>query len=328
MRGIYFSVFCLALALCMQVLSGAIFVTFAQSLNRVVAVVNGEMITQRELDKVVAPELLHNKLDPKNPAHAEQISQLQRIVLDNMITERILGQEAARLGLEVSEDMLNNEMDIFISSSGLSPENFEKQLVAEGLTLDIMQARLKSNIITQMLIGREVLNKVVVTENEVTDYFRANNGNISGISHGSQVRVALLVYPPNIDAQSWAARIANGSISFEEVARQVSQGPNPQAGGDMGFLPMEDLAPSVRQIMETLQTGQVSPVLDMGQAKAQIRLLEVSSNSGGPSVDSQEVPDAPTAAQIENVLREPRLEARFAEYTEQLVKKAIIDVRL
>ena len=291
----------------------------AAPLARVVAVVNGDMITSRELDKAAEPELLQKKLNPENPDDAVQIETLKRQVLEGMVNEKILMQEAQKLGITVSDEMIDQELERFIADSRLSREEFLRQMAQQGLTLETMRERLRSNIITQQLIGRMVVNKVVVTEEEIADYYRQHIGEVST----GQMRVALLIYPAEENADAWAARIASGSISFEDAVRQVSVGPSTEEGGDMGFISLSDLAPALREQVEGLQKGQVSEVFELQLNKAQVRLLD----SAAPETASAELPDAETAARIEELLRAPRLDARFKEYTEQLRNRALVDIR-
>lgn len=293
----------------------------AVPLARVAAVVNGDMITARELDMAAAPEIAFKKLDPKNPGDAARIEALKRETLEAMINQKILMQEAQKRNISVSDEMVDQEMERFIADSQLSRDEFQRQLGQQGLTLDAMRDRLRSNIITQQLIGRMVINKVVVTDEEIAAYYREHMQDMPT----GQVHIALLIYPADQNAQAWADRIASGAIGFADAARQVSVGPNAQEGGDMGFMELDDLAPVLRTEVETLKKGQVSGLFDMQLNKAQVWLIE--SAAPEASVESGDQPDEATAARIEELLRTPRLEARFQEYTEQLRNRALVDIR-
>ena len=117
----------------------------------------------------------------------------------------------------------------------------------------------------------------------------------------------------------------SGKVGFADAARQVSVGPNAQDGGDMGFMELDDLAPVLRTEVETLKKGQVSGLFDMQLNKAQVWLID--SVAPEAAAQSGDVPDEATAARIEEILRAPRLEARFQEYTEQLRNRALVDIR-
>lgn len=196
-----------------------------------------------------------------------------------MINQKILMQEAQKRNISVSDDMVDQEMERFIADSQLSRDEFQRQLAQQGLSLDVMRDRLRANIITQQLIGRMVINKVVVTDEEIAAYYREHMLDLPT----GQVHIALIIYPADQDAESWADRIVSGKVGFADAARQVSVGPNAQDGGDMGFMELDDLAPVLRTEVETLKKGQVSGLFDMQLNKAQVWLIDsVAPGSGRP----------------------------------------------
>lgn len=291
----------------------------AAPISRIAAVVNGDMITARELDLQVQAELKAKKIDPKK--NASQVSDIRRAVLNSMIDEKLVYQQAAKEKLSASEEEIDKFIEQMVKESNLTPEVFRQQLAKEGLTQKELREQAKFRIISQRLMARNVAGKVVVTEEEINDYYRRN---MSGMTSG-RARVALLVYPADVNAEKWAADIASGRVSFAEAARRVSVGPNPRDGGDMGFVDIADMAPALVQQIAGMKKGQVSPLLDMGHTKAQISLLDVEQSENADMKDIK--PDPGTARQIEQILRQPRLRERFEQYTAELRNKALIDIR-
>jgi len=97
------------------------------------------------------------------------------------------------------------------------------------------------------------------------------------------------------------------------------------ACGDMGFVDFSDMAEGMLEHVARMRKGDVSPVLPLGPNKAQLCLLDVEESSGGASAEP--VPDAETAKRIEHILKRPRLEERFRQYTEQLRSRALVKIR-
>lgn len=312
MRTLFISFACVASLLSAQPV-------FSAPISRIAAVVNGDMITVRELEKAVQPELTAQKIDPvKNPRLAETV---RKGVLDKMINEKILLQEAAREKIEVSDAEVDAAVEQMIKESRLERDVFFRQLQKEGISEGTFREQMRVQLISQRLMGRNVVNRVVVTENEINDYYRKN---MAGFSAG-RARVGLLIYPADADAEKWARDIASGRISFAEAVRRISVGPNAQEGGDLGFMALSDMAPGMMEQVSQMKKGDVSPLLSMNTNKAQIALLDFEEAEG---VDmSEAVPDAETARRIEQILRRPRLQERFQQYTAQLRDKALIDIR-
>ena len=290
----------------------------AAALNQVAAVVNGQMISLFDLQTAIKPELIKNNLKLDNPAQSSAVDSLYRRALDNMILDILIGQEAERQKITVSVAEVDAEITRAMQQSRLPKAEFEKQLKREGLTPDSLRDRVKKTLLRQKIMGLMVGRKVVVTPEEVAAYYEENKDKLRS---NSTVRMALLVYPDNADAAGWARKIKAGSTKFADVVRQLSIGPNKQGGGDVGPVPLEKLGPNWRQLLSALREGEVSPVFPYEGKKAQIQLLQAP--KGGSNMTLAEA-----TPMIENILREPRLQERFTEYTEQLRKKAVIDVRL
>lgn len=311
MRTLFLSLVCAAAFLAAQPADAA-------PLSRIVAVVNGDMITSRELEKICAPEFYGQKIDPaKDPAKADAV---RKAVLQQMINEKILLQEAQKQDISISDEEVDHAMEQVVKDSNVSRDTFLKQLATEGITEKMFRDRLRSQIVSQRLMSRNVISRVVVTEEEVNDYYRKN---MAGFAAG-RARVAMIVYPVEADAEKWAADIKRGKVSFADAARAVSVGPNPSGGGDMGFVALSDMAPALLEQVSHMKKGEVSPLLRLPANFAQVALLDV--EEGGGDV-SEAVPDAETARRIEQILRRPRIEERFKQYSEQLRARSLIEIR-
>ena len=307
----------IAIALCTLLLAWTVLAE-AATVNQVAAVINGQMISLYDLQAAVKPELIKNKLDPNNPAQRTAVDQLYRRALENMVMDILLGQEAVRQKVVVTNPEVDAEITRVMQQSRLSKQDFEKQLQREGLTVAALRDRVQKTLLRQKLMGMMVGRKVVVTPEEIAAYYEANKHQMIG---NRTLRMALLIYPDNVDANAYARKIASGASKFDEVVREVSIGPNKQGGGDVGPVPMEKLGPNWRQILGKLREGEISPVFPYENKRAQVRLLKAP--SGGEAMTLAEATPV-----IENILREPRLQERFVEYTDQLRKKAVIDIRL
>ena len=293
------------------------FPAFAAPVNGIVAVVNGEMITQFDLQAEMAPEALRMGLDPRKPQHQEALNSLARKTLDQMIGGIILLQEANRLKMAVSEREVDDGMRDFLTRNKLTPEEFRHQLDMQKLSEKTFRKRLHDSLIRNRLLATMVGRKVVVTQDEIARYYDAHH---STFMRNQTVRFGVLVYPPTVDAEKYAASIRKGAASFESVARSVSIGPKAQEGGDVGSVNWGDMDPSWRERLSALKPGEVSPLFELNGMKAQLKLLALEAGEGQSLEEASE--------QIEAILREPKLQERFTEYTDQLRRRAVIDIRL
>lgn len=291
--------------------------TQAATLNKVAAVVNGQMISMYDLTAAAKPELLRNKLNPDNPAQKDAVDKTLRKVLDGMILDILVGQESERMKITVAPAEIDGEINRLMQQSRLSKADFESQLRREGLSPDTLRERIQKTFLRQKLMGIMVGRKVVVTPEEVAAYYETHKNEMRS---NRTLRMALLVYPPNVDAGAVAHKIKNGA-SFEDMARQLSIGPNREGGGDVGPVMVDKLNPEWRARLSKLSPGKTSEIFMLEGRKAQVKLLRAP--EGGDLMDL-----AAATPVIENILREPRLQERFVEYTDGLRKKAMIDIRM
>jgi peptidyl-prolyl cis-trans isomerase SurA len=141
----------------------------------------------------------------------------------------------------------------------------------------------------------------------------------------SEVRMAIVVYPPDINADSVAQRIKSGKLSFEEAVRQYSIDPaTREKRGVMPPAPWKEMSPEWRTRVAALKAGDVSDIFVIPhpqyRIRAQIKILE---KVGADKVLSL----AEATPEIEAILREPLLQARFMEYTQWLRNRAIVDIK-
>ena len=143
------------------------------TLNKIAAVVNGEMVSLFELRGRTMAELSRRRIPLDDP----RVLTIQNDLLDAMINEILVRQEAKRFKVTVSDAEVEAESEKVRSRSGLSPEQFEAQLKREGLTLALYKERLGNNMLRQRMAGFMVTRKVFITPDEVTAYYEKNKDN-------------------------------------------------------------------------------------------------------------------------------------------------------
>ena len=165
MRTLFISLACAASLLSVQPV-------IAAPVARIVAAVNGDMIPARALDKALQIELAGQKLDPsKNP---QLTGEVRKAVLDRMINDKIILQEADKEKITVSDEEVDAALDQIVKDSRLERDVFLRQMAKEGLSEKDFRDRLYVQLVSQRLMARNVVSKVVVTEDEINDYYRKN----------------------------------------------------------------------------------------------------------------------------------------------------------
>src|SRR5213592_4343948 len=132
------------------------------------AMVNGKEIKREEIDKYY-----RTRVNPEGqePSQEEALS-LKLNVLDELINNEILLERAKKLNLEASDGEVEDKFTEM--KSPYTEEEFQRQLKDRGLSVDDLKKGLKRQLSTEKLMNREVVAKISITDQDVTDFYNAN----------------------------------------------------------------------------------------------------------------------------------------------------------
>ena len=290
-------------------------------IDRVVAVVNGDVIMMSELQEAIVLSRREGRALAEGP-------DLERSVLNRLVDHRLQVQEAKRDKIEVTEDEVRTMIDDFVKRNGGDREKIELQLQAQGVTWETLRRELREQMLAQRVRGRRVVRRATVTETEVDQYLTENRSKFdAGLKYHAR-HIAVMAEPPSFPA-AWerakqeidgiAAALAAGE-SFAELARTRSKDSSSASGGDLGWLARGELDATFEQPLLALHKGQVTAPI-RSAAGYHILLLE----------DREELTAerlAEARQQVRDLLLQKKAQERFDEWVEGLRRKALIAIRL
>ena len=290
-------------------------------IDRVIAVVNGDVIMMSELQEAIVLSRREGRALPDGP-------DLERTVLNRLVDHRLQVQEAKREKIEVTEDELRTMLDDFVKRNGGDREKLESQLQSQGVTWEALRRELRDQMLAQRVRGRRVVRRATATEAEVDQYLKENRSKFdAGLKYHAR-HIAVMVEPPNSSA-AWerakqeidgvAVALAAGQ-DFSELARTRSKDPSSDNGGDLGWLARGELDASFEQPLLALEKGQVTAPI-RSPAGFHILLLE-----DRQELTAERLADA--RQQVRDLLLQKKAQERFDEWVEGLRRKALIAIRL
>lgn len=302
------------------VLSGVLTCTQASAaetvLDGIVAVVNGQIITRYDLDDRMAPVYEQIKGRTLAPQEAAQVADLRSKILNSMVEDILILQDAERYKLKVTDLEVEDQIVAFRKARNLSEDDFKQNLVKQHMSKADFVRNMRRDIIKHRLIGGVVNSKVVVTDSEVEARY---NERKAEFSKDSTVQLALILLPVGKSAAELKASIESGKMTFAQAADSFSTGPGVGSGGDIGSIAWKDLAPEWNAAVAGLKPGQIGQPLRIQDSDA---LLQVVSIKEGTVVPLDEVRE-----QIYQSLHEGKFEKVFQEYMDKLRSKAVIEYR-
>jgi len=247
----------LAVVLVAAGIAAAIVVTRGMQRGTAVAAnVNGEVIYSSDLEREVAALARQYNIDLNSENGRKQRAEINKIVLDQVIEQRLILQEARRLGAEATTQQLDEAMT-GIKRNFPTPAEFEMALAQRGLTEAALRDRLRTTITVQNIAAK--VSAATVTEAEIQKQFQANRAQYD---KPEQVHVRHILVESDAEARFALARLNRGE-KFEDLARQLSKDPgSKEQGGDLGFVSKGQLVPEFERAAFALQRpGELSPVV-------------------------------------------------------------------
>jgi peptidyl-prolyl cis-trans isomerase SurA len=247
---------------------GLLSLTAGQSVDRIAAVVNDDIILVSEVEEKLFLLDAQGQLKDKD---STDVAQMRKDILDRLIEERLVVQRAKSQGITADPTDVQKRVDDAmekVRSQFPTTDAFHQALDQEGITETMLRERYENDIeqelLGQRIVSKEVRTKVDVTTDEVEKYFQENKDELP--RKPTELELAhFLATPVNAAMEAEAkdkmekarARIVGGE-KFEDVAGEVSDDPSKARGGLLGWFQKGDLDPAFEAVAESLQIGELS----------------------------------------------------------------------
>ena len=300
-------------------------------IERVLVKVNGQIITQTDLETRQINEIRSRGVAPRNNVElANLVREITPAVIANAVDELLLVQRGRDLGYQLSDEQFNEIVtNLKTENQFESDEELEEALQeSEGLTM----ADLRRVMERQMLVGQiqqvEILSRISITDVEARDYYDSHIEEFTEPATAT-LREILIAMPEDVDgvnagtdeegrvvAQTVAARLRDGE-DFATVAEEVSESPSRSNGGLIGPLLLVDYSETIQELIVSLSVDEVADPVRTPQGY-QVVMLEARTDDVAQPFD--EVRDQIST----NVFNDRRLE-EYSQYLDSLRDEAIIE---
>lgn len=234
-------------------------------LDRIIAVVNKDVITKTELDKRI--HILKSQLK-KNKTQLPPESVFRKQVLERMILEHIQLQLAKQRGIRVGDETINRVITNIARENKLSLDKFRKVLAKDGVSFAEFRSNVRDNIMMDRLKAQVVDKEVTITQQEVDNYLARIKHEGSHTEYQlSHILVAVpeAATPAQIDkakhrAEKILRQLKHGA-DFAKTAIASSDGQQALKGGKLGWLKAAQLPTLFTEMVDKLKPGQISDLI-------------------------------------------------------------------
>ena len=259
----------------------------------IVAVVNSEPITNNEVRaKLVRTELLLQQQGGALPPRGE----LVREVLERMISDKAQLQMAQTSGAKVDDNAIEGAVETVARQNQITVDELRRRLKADGIDYNQFRSEMRDELLVRRLRQREVEAKVTVSEQEIDQFMRDQEGKTEGSALALNLAEILVAVPENANPEQVAAlqakalqvleRARSGS-DFAALANEVSASATRSNGGQMGLRNADRYPPLFVQATQNLRAGGLAGPVRSGAGFHILKVVEKRQASAADAVITQ-----------------------------------------
>ena len=299
----------------------------AEIVDRIVAVVNDEIITLIELNSSLKPYAEKIQSLGYPPEKEQQLLfNVRKDMLDRLINQKIEDQEIKRSKVEISEEQIDKTIERIKETNFLTDEQLRAALAKDGLTVEEYRHKIKEQILRERLVNLKVKSKIVITKEDIKAYYEKHIDEYGG-KQKYHLRNIIMKVPLFSDSEKKLeikARMdeilekLKAGESFKALATKHSESPAASDGGDLGKFEFDSLSPQLQKAIEKIKPGEFTPVLDTDQGY-QIFFLEEILSAKGKTLEE-------VTPEIERILFNESIDKKYQAWIGDLRKQSVIKI--
>jgi peptidyl-prolyl cis-trans isomerase SurA len=293
---------------------------WAKIIERIIARVNNEIITQHRYDDEQAQ--LRSKLaEQYSGAELDaQVREQSKNLLRDLIDESLMVQKAKDLDINVETDVIKQLDDLRKRNNLATLEDLETAIEKEGMNYEDYKDNIRRNLLMREVIERQVGSRIQVSHDDARKFYEAHKDEFKspGLVHLQQILVSTDKRKPDE-----AEKRANEAVTelkagqkFSEVAKKYSDGSGADQGGDLGMMKEGTLAPDIAAVVGKLDVNEFSNSIQTKYGYLILKVVERYS-PGIPKFEEVE-------QRVEETLYNQKMEPRLREYLTELRKESYI----
>ena len=254
------------ISFCVLIFSGVIVIRAQDTVEAIVAIVNDDVITLSDYKS--AQELLYQSLQAQ--LQGEKLENQYRLMLkdllDKMVTELLLSQEAEKKGINVNEQLKMMIENIKNENNIGSDQELIQAFAQQGVDINDWKEENRKMLLQQGVVYSEVGSSIVIDDSEIVNYYKQHpeqytepeEYTLQAVYISSEGKIEEEIQGKKEEIQG---KLDTGE-DFNTVASEYSEGPEKESNGDMGSFKRGELAKSLEQAVEGLKAGELTPWIE------------------------------------------------------------------
>jgi peptidyl-prolyl cis-trans isomerase SurA len=298
--------------------------------EEIIARVNNQIITRTEYQH--SKEELKQEAQQQDPANADKIvAERDKDVLRDLIDQQLLLDKGKDLGITADTELIKKLDDMRKEMKLDSMEDLEKAATAQGVSFEDFKQNIRTQIITQQVIGKEVGSRLSINKEDELAFY---NEHKSELERPEQVKLSeilvstekkpqgasdeAVVAAAQAKANDLLAQIKKGA-AFDEIAKKNSDGPTAAQGGDLGLFKRGTVAKQLEDLTFGMKKDEVSDAI---RTKQGFVILKVTDHQAAGVPPFNEI-----EPRVQDAIYMQRLQPALREYLKKLREDAFIDIK-
>ncbi|MFH1478429.1 MAG: peptidylprolyl isomerase [Candidatus Omnitrophota bacterium] len=234
----------------------------AQVFNKIVAIVNDEVITQQDMDQLLGVLYAQYVQAYKGDELLKKMEEVKRDLLNQMIEDKLILSRAKELGIQVADKEVEERLQE-IRNGFPTDSFFNNTLEAQGITVGDLKIRYRDQIMMKKVVNYEIKSKTDILPSEISEYYEKNR---EQFKRQEKYRVSHILIKAQSEVDFELAKVEIQDVynklvagqDFKTLARIHSEGPNKEDGGDMGYASKGEMIEELDREIFSLKNGEFS----------------------------------------------------------------------
>ncbi|UCB48914.1 MAG: SurA N-terminal domain-containing protein [Deltaproteobacteria bacterium] len=297
----------------------------AEIFNRVVAIVNDDLITLYELNQRIR-EMTGLTAEDLRDKDERRYLEARKQILELMIDEKCAEEKVRELGIKIPPQQIDAAIETIKDRNRWTQEDLMAMLKQEGLTYEEYRNKIKTDLERFELINNQIKSKIIIREEQIAQYYKENEKDYSSEETVQLAGIFLIQRNPKDEEESRRlkakgeeilARLKNGE-DFAALAKEFSQGPGANEGGDLGAFKADQLEPELRKAVAGIEAGKFTDLIVRANGIQIIKLIKRQKAQARPL---EEVKDA-----IHAKLYQEEVNRRYMAWIKELRKETFTKI--
>ena len=292
-------------------------------IDRIVAVVNSDIITLYDLNRAFKPYEANIKaLRYPEDKERQTLFQVRSDVLNQLIDAQLADQQSKHAQITVSQKEIDTTIERMKAARSFTDEQLREGLAAQGITMEEYRKEIESQILRTKLVNREVKSKIVITKEDIKAYYDSHQEKYAGDK--KYYLWNLFIKASEIDRdlalkemKSVASKLKQGS-AFEALVRELNESSAAVKGTDLGLYRRDELSPELQEVVSKLKSNEFSEILETNFGYQIIYVQQIQDTAAKPIEEVE--------AEIQKILYDESVDNKYQDWLEDLRARSHIRI--